>query len=134
VIGEVDGHKVSLGNQALIDELGLDASELLPKAEAMRAEVQTVMFLSVNDQVVGLISVGDPIKESTPEAIKQLHDEGIRIVMLTGDNATTARAVASKLNFDEVIAEVLPNQKAEIVERFQAEVARSHGRRCNANC
>ena len=121
VIGEVDGHKVGLGNQALLEAQGLDAGELTTKAEAIRAEGQTVMFVSVDDRVVGLISVGDPIKASTAEAIKQLHDEGIRIVMLTGDSETTARAVASKLNLDEVIAGVLPGQKAEIVKRFQAD-------------
>jgi Cu+-exporting ATPase len=120
VAGAVEGHTVSLGNQAMLEAHGLDAGELTTRAEAMRAEGQTVMFVNVDEQVVGLISVGDPIKASTPEAIKQLHDEGIRIVMLTGDSETTARAVASKLNLDEVIAEVLPNQKAEIVKRFQA--------------
>ena len=78
------------------------------------------MFVAVDGKAVGLISVGDPIKESTPEAIKQLHDEGVRIVMVTGDSHTTAQAVARKLNIDEVMAEVLPDQ-SEIVKRFQAE-------------
>ena len=121
VTGEVDGHKVSLGNPALIEELGINTSELATKAEALRREGQTVMFVAVDGQAVGLISVGDPIKHSTPEAINQLHAEGIYIVMLTGDSETTAHAVASQLNLDEVVAEVLPDQKAEIVKRFQAE-------------
>jgi Cu+-exporting ATPase len=121
VTGEVDGHKVSLGNPALMEELGINTSELATKAEALRREGQTVMFVAVDGQAVGLISVGDPIKHSTPEAINQLHAEGIYIVMLTGDSETTAHAVASQLNLDEVVAEVLPDQKAEIVKRFQAE-------------
>jgi Cu+-exporting ATPase len=120
VSGEVEGHEVSLGNHALVQELGIETAELATRAEELRAEGQTVMFVIVDGQAVGLISVGDPIKESTPEAIKQLHAEGIRIVMLTGDSQTTARAVANKLDLDEFIAEVLPDQKAEIVKRFQA--------------
>jgi len=120
VTGEVDGHKVALGNPALIQELGIDTSELATKAEALRREGQTVMFVAVDGQAVGLISVGDPIKQSTPEAINQLHAGGIYIVMLTGDSETTAHAVASQLNLDEVVAGVLPDQKAEIVKRFQA--------------
>jgi len=120
VTGEVDGHKVSLGNPALIQELGIDTSELATKAEVLRREGQTVMFVAVDGQAVGLISVGDPIKQSTPQAINQLHAEGIYIVMLTGDSETTAHAVASQLNLDEVVAGVLPDQKAEIVKRFQA--------------
>jgi P-type Cu+ transporter len=80
-----------------------------------------VMFVVVDDKPVGLIGVADPIKQSTPEAIKQLHAEGIRIVMLTGDSRTTAQAVAAKLNIDEVVAEVLPGQKVDVVKKFQAE-------------
>jgi Cu+-exporting ATPase len=120
VSGEVEGHRVGLGNRALIEELGIETEELPTKAETLRADGHTVMFVIIDGHAVGLISVGDPIKESTPEAIGQLHTEGIRIVMLTGDSETTARAVASKLNLDEFIAEVLPNQKADIVKRFQA--------------
>jgi Cu+-exporting ATPase len=121
VTGEVDGHCLGLGNEALLADLEIDATALAPQAEALRAEGQTVTFVAVDGQAVGLLAIGDPIKESTPEAIKQLRDEGIRIVMLTGDNETTARAVASKLGLDEIIAGVLPQQKAEIVKRFQAE-------------
>jgi Cu+-exporting ATPase len=121
VTGEVEGRKVSLGNRALLDELKIDPGELATKAESLRADGQTVMFVLVDDKVGGLIGVADPIKESTPEAIKQLHEEGIRVVILTGDSRTTAKAVAKKLNIDEVVAEVLPNQKVEVVKRFQTE-------------
>jgi Cu+-exporting ATPase len=121
VTGEVDGHKVSLGNEALVKDLGVDPSLLADRAEALRGDGQTVMFVIRDGAVIGLVSVADPIKPTTPEAIKQLHHEGIRVVILTGDSETTARAVAGKLNLDEVVAEVLPQQKAEIVKRFQVE-------------
>jgi len=121
VTGDVDGQKVALGNRALIDDLKIDPGELATKAELLRADGQTVMFVTVDGKAAGLIGVADPIKETTPEAIRQLHAEGIRIVMLTGDSRTTADAVARKLNIDEVVAEVLPNQKVEVVKRFQAE-------------
>jgi Cu+-exporting ATPase len=121
VSGEVDGHRVSLGNRALLEELGTDSGDLSEQAETLRADGQTVMFVIVDGRAVGMLGVADPIKATTAEAIKQLHDQGIRVVMLTGDNDTTARAVAERLNLDEVIAEVLPNQKAEIVKRFQSE-------------
>jgi Cu+-exporting ATPase len=121
VTGEVDGRKVSLGNRTLLEELKIDPGELAAKAESLRADGQTVMFVAVDGKAAGLIGVADPIKETTPEAIKQLHEEGIRIVMLTGDSRTTAEAVARKLNIDEVVAEVLPNQKVDAVKKFQAE-------------
>lgn len=121
VKGQIDGHSVSLGNSALLDELGIDPGELAAQAEKFRADGQTVMFVTVDGKPAGLLGVADPIKQSTPEAIKQLHDRGIKVVMLTGDSRTTAQAVAGKLNIDEVVAEVLPNQKAEIVKRFQSE-------------
>ena len=121
VKGRIDGRAVGLGNRALLEELGIDPGPLATDAEQFRADGQTVMFVTVDGKVAGLIGVADPIKESTPEAIQQLHENGIRIVMLTGDNRTTAQAVARKLNIDEVVAEVLPNQKAEIVKRFQSE-------------
>jgi Cu+-exporting ATPase len=120
VAGEVNGHKVSIGNQTLLDDFGITTADLDEKAEALRLDGQTVMFVIVDGAVTGLVSVADPIKTTTAEAIKQLHDEGIRVVMLTGDSETTARAVAGKLNLDEVVAEVLPDQKAEAVKRFQA--------------
>ena len=121
VIGEVGGRKVSLGNRALLDDFKIDAGEFATKAESLRTDGQTVMFVVVDDKPVGLIGVADPIKQSTPEAIKQLHEEGIRIVMLTGDSRTTAQAVAAKLNIDEVVAEVLPGQKVDVVKKFQGE-------------
>ncbi|MDQ3174118.1 MAG: cadmium-translocating P-type ATPase [Acidobacteriota bacterium] len=121
VKGQVDGHAVALGNRSLLDDLGIDPRELAGQAEKFRADGQTVMFVAIDGKAAGLVGVADPIKESTPEAIKQLHGERIRIVMMTGDSRTTANAVAAKLNIDEVVAEVLPNQKAEIVKRFQAE-------------
>jgi len=121
VKGEIDGQEVALGNRALLDDLKIDPGELAAKAESLRADGQTVMFVVIDDQAAGLVGVADPIKESTPEAIRQLHEEGIRIVMLTGDSRTTADAVARKLNIDEVVAEVLPSQKVEVVKKFQAE-------------
>ena len=121
VKGRIDGREVSLGNRALIDNLKIDFASFVDDAEKFRAEGQTVMFVSLDGKVAGLVGVADPIKESTPEAIKQLHEQNIRIVMLTGDSRTTAEAVAKKLNIDEVVAEVLPNQKAEIIKRFQSE-------------
>ncbi|MDX6384906.1 MAG: P-type Cu+ transporter [Blastocatellia bacterium] len=121
VRGEIADRQVALGNRALLDDLKIDAGELATKAESLRSDGQTVMFVVVDGQAAGLIGVADPIKESTPEAIKQLHDEGIRIVMLTGDSRTTAEAVAKKLNLDEVVAEVLPHQKVEVVKKFQSD-------------
>ena len=119
VVGEVDGHRVALGNRSLLDEFRVDSKVLIEKAEALRASGQTIMFVIVDEKPVGLIGVADPIKETTPEAVKQLHAEGIRIVMLTGDSRTTADAVARKLDIDEVVAEVLPDQKVEVVKKYQ---------------
>jgi Cu+-exporting ATPase len=119
VIGSVDNRRVALGNQALLKQLNIDATPLIEKAEAMRREGQTAMFVAIDGEPAGLVGVADPIKKSTPEAISQLHDEGIAVVMLTGDSETTARAVATKLGIDEVIAEVLPDQKAEAIKRLQ---------------
>ena len=121
VRGRVDGKNVALGNEKLLQELQADPGKLPEKAEAMRADGQTVMFLVVDGNVAGLIGVADPIKETTPEAIRQLHAEGIRIVMLTGDSKTTAAAVAAKLKIDEVKAEVLPEEKASVIKRLQSE-------------
>ena len=121
VTGMVEGGQVALGNRALMSDLGIDVGALGEKAEALRAEGQTVMFVAIGQTLAGLIGVADPIKESTAEAIRTLHDERIRIVMLTGDIKTTARAVARTLGIDDVIAEVLPDQKVEVVKRLQAE-------------
>ena len=124
VKGNVDGRSVALGNRALLDELNINAGELATQAETYRAEGQTVMFVVVDGKPAGLLGVADPIKESTPQAIAQLHQQNIRIAMLTGDSRTTAEAVARKLNIDEVVAEVLPHEKAEVVKRFQSEKRR----------
>ena len=119
VIGDVDGKRVAVGNRALLDEFKLDASELGDEAENLRADGQTIMFVVVDGKTAGLLGVADPIKETTPDAVKQLHSEGIRIVMLTGDSRTTAEAVARRLEIDEVVAEVLPDQKVDAVKRLQ---------------
>jgi Cu+-exporting ATPase len=121
VLGMVDADQIGLGNGALMIDLGVDVGALGERAEAMRVEGQTVMFVAVGSTLAGIIGVADPIKESTPEAIRALHAEGIRIVMLTGDSKTTAQAVARTLNIDDVIAEVLPDQKVEAVTRLQGE-------------
>ena len=121
VKGNVNGRTVALGNRALLDDLGINAFALAERAEQFRSDGQTVMFVVVDGQPAGILGVADPIKESTPQAIRQLHEQRIRIVMLTGDSRTTAEAVARQLEIDEVVAEVLPNQKAEIVKRFQSE-------------
>ena len=121
VSGEVNGQSVILGNLKLMEEFKVDTGILGAEAERLRAEAQTVMFVAVNGKTAGLLSVSDPIKPSTPEAIKQLHEEGMRIVMLTGDNQATAEAVARKLEIDEVVAGVLPDGKAAAVQRFQKE-------------
>ena len=120
VTGMIDGRKVSLGNRKLIDELGIAPGELPERAESLRKEGQTAMFVAVDGKAAGLLGVADPIKSTTAEAIEQLHGEGIKVVMLTGDSRTTAEAVAKKLGIDEVLAEVLPDQKAEMVKRLQA--------------
>ena len=121
VTGEVDGKKVAVGNAKLLESLGIDVGDLALKAEKQRADGQTVMWISINGKPAGLIGVADPIKGSTAEAVRMLHAEGIRIVMLTGDSRTTANAVAGKLAIDEVHAEVLPEQKAELVKQLQAD-------------
>ena len=121
VRGTVEGHGVAIGNAALLEQLRIDATPLTADAEAMRAEGQTAMFVAIDGRAAGLIAVADPIKETTRDAIAQLHAEGLRIVMLTGDSATTARAVAKQLGIDDVIAEVLPDGKAEAIKRLQRE-------------
>jgi Cu+-exporting ATPase len=121
VTGTVAGQSVALGNQALMDDLGVDVGSLSEAADAFRREGQTVMFVAVDTELAGLVGVADPIKDTTAEAIRLLHAEHLRIVMLTGDNRTTAAAVARTLGIDDVIPEVLPEQKAETIRRLQAE-------------
>jgi Cu+-exporting ATPase len=119
VMGEVDGRHVAVGNRSLLEDLKLDTGQLAQRAEELRASGQTIMFVGIDGKPAGLIGVADPIKETTPGAVKQLHAEGIRLVMLTGDSKTTAEAVARRLGIDEVVAEVLPDQKVDAVKRFQ---------------
>lgn len=121
VKGRVDGRDVALGNLGLLQTLGLEPGEFATGGDRFRAEGQTVVFITVDGRVAGLLGVADPIKETAAEAIRQLHEDGIRVVMLTGDSRTTAEAVARKLNIDDVIAEVLPDQKAAVVKRLQNE-------------
>jgi Cu+-exporting ATPase len=121
VSGEIDGHSVALGNSQLLEQLGINSGVLPQQAEAGRAAGQTVMFVAVDGRAAGSISVADPLKDSTPAAIRDLHAEGLQLVMLTGDNRITAQAVADQLDIDRVEAEVLPQQKAEIVRQLQAE-------------
>jgi len=121
VTGIVDGVKVAIGNTKLLKSLGIDTATLPRRSDIYRKEGQTVMLIALDGKAAGLIGVMDPIKESTPEAIKQLHEQGITVVMLTGDNRTTAQAVAAKLNIDRVEAEVSPEDKARIVTELQNE-------------
>jgi Cu+-exporting ATPase len=119
VSGTVEGKKVLLGNRKLLEDFSIDPGEMTTQADNMRKEGETVMFVGVDNTIAGLVAVADPIKETTPEAIRQLHKENIRIVMLTGDNKATAEAVANKLDIDEVVAEVLPDEKAAAVKKYQ---------------
>jgi Cu+-exporting ATPase len=119
ITGTVDGRNSALGNRALLAELRISVSELGEQAKSLEAEGQTVVFVTADGKAVGLIAVADPVKSTTVEAIERLHEQKIRIVMLTGDSRATAEAVAHKLGIDEVYAGVLPDQKSEIVKRFQ---------------
>ncbi|MEX0744170.1 MAG: heavy metal translocating P-type ATPase [Phycisphaeraceae bacterium] len=121
VTGRVDGRAVALGNRALFDQLQIDPESLADQAEALRREGQTAMFIAIDGKAAGLLGVADPIKETTPEAVKLLHEDGIELVMLTGDSCTTAEAVAGLLGIDRVEAEVLPDQKVEVIKRLQQE-------------
>jgi Cu+-exporting ATPase len=120
VAGVVGGRPLALGNAALLAELGVAAGELEAKAEALRRDGATALFAAIDGKPAGVLAVADPIKATTAEAVRLLHADGVRIVMLTGDNRTTARAVASKLGIDEVQAEVLPEEKHRIVRDLKA--------------
>jgi Cu+-exporting ATPase len=120
VVGVVGGRQLALGNTALLEELGVDNASLRDQAESLRRNGRTVVFLVADRTLLGLLGIGDPIKESTPQAIEALHQAGVRVVMLTGDNRTTAEAVARILRIDEVIADVLPDQKVSAIKRIQA--------------
>ena len=119
VKGTVDGRAVALGNLAMIRELGLEAGHLTEKANGRRDEGETVMFVVVDNGVAGLVCVADPVKETTPDALKALHELGFRIIMATGDNERTAKAVAARLGIDEIRADVLPEDKARIIQELQ---------------
>jgi Cu+-exporting ATPase len=121
VKGVIDGKAVGLGNAKLVADLGLDGGRLVETANARRDEGETVMFVVLEGEIAGLVSVADPVKESTPAALKALHELGFRIVMATGDNERTAKAVAARLGIDEIRADVLPADKVRIIKELQAE-------------
>jgi P-type Cu+ transporter len=122
VMGTVDGKAVALGNQSLLEQLGITSdADLLARAERFRADGQTVMLVAINKVHVGVIGVTDPIKDKARSAIDHLHRENVKVVMLTGDNRTTANSVAKKVGIDDDIAEVLPNEKRETVVRLQGQ-------------
>jgi Cu+-exporting ATPase len=116
----VEGHKVAIGTRRLLEELGIDPGELAAQAEELRRDGQTVMFVALDGRVAGILGVADPIKDSAADAVRRLHDEKLKVVMLTGDNKTTALAVARKLGLDDGRAEVLPEEKGEVVKKLQA--------------
>lgn len=121
VTGTIDDRTVAVGNARLLEELSVSAASLISRADDLRKDGQTVMFVSIDSKPAGLVGVSDPIKETTPEAIRQLHKEKLRVVMLTGDNRTTAEAVARKLGIEDIEADVLPEQKAEVIKRLQSQ-------------
>jgi Cu+-exporting ATPase len=120
-MGRVGDREVALGNTHLLEQLGLRPGILAEEAEDSRSQGRTVVFLAVDGSVAGILSVSDPIKASTAEAVRLLHRDGVRLVMVTGDSRTTAESVARKLRIDDVRAEVLPEQKGNIVKALQAE-------------
>jgi Cu+-exporting ATPase len=121
VKGTVDGKAVALGNAKLVADMGLDGGRLAETANGRRDAGETVMFITIGSEIAGLVSVADPVKETTPEALKALHAEGFHIIMATGDNERTARAVAAQLGIDEIRADVLPEDKARIIQDLQAQ-------------
>ena len=120
VVARVGGHAVALGNVALMREVGVDPGAVLARADELRGDGQTVMFVARDGRLIGLVGVADPIKESAPEALEQLRQAGLTIVMLTGDSRRTAEAVAAKLSITHVEAEVLPERKIEVVRDLRA--------------
>jgi Cu+-exporting ATPase len=120
VTGTIAGRQVALGNARMLETLNLTAGGLADKAESLQSEGRTVMFLAIDGGLAGLVAVADPIKETTAEALRMLHDEGFRVIMATGDNERTAQAVAAVLGLDEVRAGVLPQDKAILIKELQA--------------
>src|ERR1700735_77581 len=121
VTGKVDGRNAALGNRTLLAEMKLAAGKLEENAKSLEAEAETVIFVAVDGAPIGIISVADPLKSTTPEALAKLHNDGIHLIMLTGDSRATAEAVARKLGIDQVQAGILPGRKSEIVKQLQAE-------------
>ncbi|WP_245395241.1 copper-transporting P-type ATPase [methane-oxidizing endosymbiont of Gigantopelta aegis] len=121
VQGQVNGHTVTLGNSRLMQEMGINIEALTRDAENLRKNGETVMFVGIDGKAAGLIAVSDPIKATTAKALKALHDLNIKVVMLTGDNLTSANAVAARLGIDDVVAEVLPEQKAQVIKQLQSQ-------------
>jgi Cu+-exporting ATPase len=122
-LGTVDGQRVALGNARFLSELGVDTKTLGPRAEQLRQDGATAIFMSVDDRVAGVLAIADPVKPTTPDALRDLQAAGVRVIMLTGDNWTTAKAVARRLGIETVEAEVLPDQKSAVVQRYKAEGA-----------
>jgi Cu+-exporting ATPase len=121
VTAMLDGQVIAAGNELLLQELDTARGEVLPKAEELRSQGQTVIFVLVDGKVVGLIGVADPIKASTPNAVRNLRDQGIDVVMITGDHRLTAQAVAKQLGIDKFEAEVLPEGKLDVVRKLQGQ-------------
>jgi Cu+-exporting ATPase len=121
VTGRIEGRTVALGNEHMMRQVGITIDAILAAADAQRKDGQTVMFVAIDGRLAGLIGVADPIKASTAEALKMLQDDGVKIVLVTGDNRITAAAVAQKLGIDQAEAEVMPDQKAAVVKRLQSE-------------
>lgn len=119
-LGRVEGKRIALGNAKFLAELGVDVATIATRAEELRKEGATAIFMSVDGAIAGALGIADPIKESTPEALRALEADGIRVLMLTGDNWTTARAVARQLQMEDVEAEVLPDQKSVVVQRYKS--------------
>jgi len=120
-LGTVEGKRVTLGSATFLNSEGVDTSSLEAQADGLRRDGATAIFAGVDGEVAAIFAIADPVKETTPEALASLREEGIRVVMLTGDNRTTAEAVARRLGIDEVEAEVLPDHKSAVVERLRAE-------------
>jgi Cu+-exporting ATPase len=119
-VGKVDGKRIALGNAKFLAELGVDVASLAHRADELRKEGASAIFIAVEGKVTGVLAIADPVKASTPEALSSLKKEGVRVVMLTGDNWTTAKAVARRLGIEDVEAEVLPDQKSAVVQQYKA--------------
>jgi Cu+-exporting ATPase len=121
VRGEVEGRRVAVGSRRMLEESGIDPGGLAARADELRADGQTVVFVAIDGRAAGILGVADPIKESAAEAVRKLREERLKVVMLTGDNKTTALAVARKLGLDDVRADVLPEEKGQAVKQLRAE-------------